>query len=364
MLTVLHAADFHLDAPFRSLPDGEARERRGEQRKMLEDLRDLALERRVDLVLLAGDLFDGQETYPETLDLLARTLGEMGAPVVIAPGNHDFWGDKSPYALRPWPENVHIFRRETVERLDFPQLGVRVYGCAFTSPFREDDPLGGFHAEREAGWLDLGVFHGEVAPAGRYGPISPASLAGSGLAYAALGHIHQRPAVRESGPTPWAYPGSPMGRSFDETGPHGCLLVQIDGDGRVEPTFQPLPGSRYMKFTLDVTHRDPAAALLETLDGDLGEDYVRIVFTGESEGLDLPALRALGAGRSRLLELRDETVVPLDLWARAGEETLTGHFLREMKERLEGAENPAERRRVELAARYGLAALEGREEPQ
>ena len=61
------------------------------------------------------------------------------------------------------------------------------------------------------------------------------------------------------------------------------------------------------------------------------------------------------------MELRDRTTLPQDLWARAGEDTLTGLFLREMKDRLEGAED-GERDKLLLAARFGLAALEGGED--
>ena len=62
MLTIIHGADFHLDAPFAALPADKARERRGEQRELLNRLADLVEARRADLVLLSGDLLDGGET--------------------------------------------------------------------------------------------------------------------------------------------------------------------------------------------------------------------------------------------------------------------------------------------------------------
>lgn len=361
MLTLLHAADLHLDSPFRSLPPQEAAQRRREQREALGALRDLALERRADLLLLSGDLFDGQTTYPETIALLARTLGELPIPVCIAPGNHDFFSPKSPYATVAWPENVHIFTTEAVTAYPLPGLGLTVYGAAFTAPSRESDPLAGFTAPRD-GTVSLGVFHGDVGGRGGYGPISPDSLAKSGLAYAALGHIHAQSGLQAAGATRWAYPGCLQGRGFDEPGDKGAALITLEGD-RVTLEQIPLPGPRYCLLTAPLTGEDPAVRLLDLLGDRYRRDYLRLTLTGESAGLDLPALRRLLSPLCRTLELRDETTVSRDLWARAAENNLTGLFLREMRERLAQCGDDDSRRRTERATRFGLAALEGREMP-
>lgn len=363
MLKLLHAGDFHLDTPFRSLPPREAQRRRREQRRALDALRDLAVTRKVDLALLAGDLFDAATVYPETVEALSAALAAFPCPVCISPGNHDPFVDRSPYNTHPWPDNVHIFRSEAVASLTFSDLGARVYGFAFTSPGREDDPLAGFQAPRD-GLVNLGVFHTQVGKAGPYAPVDPASLAHSGLAYAALAHVHQAMPPDLNAPTPWAYCGCLMGRGFDELGDKGACIVTIDG-GRVtdwEPV--PLAQSRYLLLEADVTGQDPRSALLNVLGDDHPEDYCRVLLRGEAAALDLDLLRTSARDRCRALELRDETVVPQDAWARLEEETLTGLFLREMRQRLERAPDPAAQRTLQLALRYGLAALEGREAPR
>lgn len=362
MLKILHAGDFHLDTPFRSLPPREAQRRRQEQRRALDALRDLAVAQEVDLALLAGDLFDAQTIYPETVETLATALGAFPCPVCIAPGNHDPFTDRSPYATYPWPDNVHIFRSEAVAALPFPELGARVYGYAFTSSAREDDPLADFHALQD-GLLNLGVFHAQVGKDGSYAPIDPASLARSGLAYAALGHVHQVMPPDPAAPTPWAYCGCLMGRGFDELGDKGAVIVTLD-DGKVDWKLAPLSQSRYLLLDVDVTGRDPQAALLDALGHDHLEDYCRVTLRGETAVLDPDLLTRAAEGRCRTLTLRDETVVPLDVWARLEEETLTGLFLREMRQRLAAEPDPDGKRRLQLALRYGLAALEGREAPR
>ena len=189
MLTIIHGADFHLDAPFAALPPDKARARRAEQRELLDRLAGLAEERRADVVLLSGDLLDGGQTYQETVQALARTLGGIPAPVFIAPGNHDCYGPRSVYAGTAWPDNVHIFSTVAVEGVELPGLNCVVHGAAFTTPQADRSPLMGFAAPRD-GRIHLMALHGDVEGKGRYGPIALEDIAASGLTYLALGHIN------------------------------------------------------------------------------------------------------------------------------------------------------------------------------
>ncbi len=136
MLRFLHAADFHLDSPFRSLAAEQAVARRRESRELLERLARHAARVQADVVLLSGDLFDSDNAYRETAEALARALGSIPAPVFLAPGNHDWYGPGSPYAALDWPENVHIFRTGAVESVELPELNTVVHGAAFTARSR------------------------------------------------------------------------------------------------------------------------------------------------------------------------------------------------------------------------------------
>lgn len=360
-MKLLHAADLHLDSPFHSLPAAESRARREGQRQTLDALRDIALTHAVDAVLLPGDLFDGQQTHPETLTYLAKTLGEMNCPVFLAPGNHDPFTPHSPYHRVKWPGNVHIFSAEAVECVPIPGRNVEVYGAGFVSPQRESDPLAGFTAA-ENGQVRLGCFHGQVGPADNpYGPIAPASLAHSGLHYVALGHVHAFSGLEAAGSTRWAYSGCAQGRGFDEAGDKGCLLVEVTRED-VSATFLPLPGPRYQHLSVDISALDnPLPALGQALLGH-ENDYCRLRLTGQCPMPDLPALSQSLSGQCRALQLLDATTPPLDLWAGAGEENLKGLFLREMRQRLDAAEGE-EKETLLLALRCGLAALENREFP-
>ena len=126
MLKVLHGADFHLDAPFRALPPHKAAQRRAEQRELLGRMAETVRSEGVDLVLLAGDLLDSDQIYGETAQILAQSLEHMKVPVLVAPGNHDFWSARSPYARISWPENVYIFHTAHIEGVKLEKLGCTV----------------------------------------------------------------------------------------------------------------------------------------------------------------------------------------------------------------------------------------------
>ena len=356
MLKLIHGADFHLDAPFAAISPEKARQRRAEQRQLLSRLADLAEEEGADLVLLSGDLLDGGETYQETVEALSHALGQIKAPVFIAPGNHDPYGPRSAYAGTAWPDNVHIFTSVQPEGVELPELGCVVHGAAFTTPQADRSPLMGFTAPRDGG-IHLMALHGDVDGKGRYGPIDPADIAASGLTYLALGHIHACSGLQKAGDTWWAYPGCPEGRGFDETGDKGVLAVTVDDGGAVSAEFVPLAGRRYEILTVDVTGAEsPAAALEAALPAAPTGDCCRIVLTGERDTPpDIAALTALAEPYYYSLTLRDHTRQRRELWARSGEDSLTGLFLRTLKSgQPEG---------LELAAQFGLAALENGEDP-
>ncbi|HPE15437.1 MAG TPA: DNA repair exonuclease [Oscillospiraceae bacterium] len=362
MLTFLHAADFHLDSPFAALAPEQAAARRAEQRLLLDRLCDLAAERHADLALFAGDLFDGETVYPETVETLSGRLGEMKIPVFIAPGNHDFYSPRSPYARAVWPENVHIFRHETPEAVALPDLEITVHGAAFTAPKCTRSLLAGFRAPSD-GREHLMVLHGAVGEAdGQYDPVTKEEIAQSGLAYLALGHVHLRAAAEKAGETVYAWPGCPEGRGFDETGARGVYVGTLERGG-VKLEFVPLALRRYEILRVDVTDREPEAAVRAAMPADAAKHIFRVILTGETDfAPDLAALSGALSGACYRLQMRDATRLRRDVWARAGEDTLTGLFLRNLRARYEEAESEDARAAVTLAVRMGLSALEGREE--
>lgn len=360
MIKFLHAADLHLDSPFSGLSPEKAAQRRKEQRALLQELADCANANECRLLLLPGDLFDSDNAYPDTLEALARAFSACQGQIVIAPGNHDCAVAGSAYRSAKWPENVHIFLDARISAFEFPELGCRVWGAGFTQPY-EPSLLAGFSAPRD-GVRNLMALHGDaLTPASPYNPVTRAQIEASGLDYLALGHIHEKSGLLRAGETYYAWPGCAMGRGFDETGDKGVYVGELDESG-CRLRFCPLPGRRYQILTVPAGD-DPLAAALAAVPAGAENDVCRLVFTGESEPLDLTALYKALEGRFYSLTLRDETTPRVDLWAGAGEDTLRGLYLQSLRAQYDAADEPA-RRRIALAARLGAAAMDGREAPE
>lgn len=363
MLTFLHAADFHLDSAFGVLSATQAASRRRESRELIFRLSDYVNQNSIGLVLLAGDLLDSGGAFRETGEGLAEALGRMTARVFVAPGNHDWAGPGSPWLTVDWPENVHVFREERLTAVDLPAWNLTVHGAAFTGPERTESALAGFRAP-EDGRLHIGVLHGEIdPPEDRYGPLRRAEIAASGLNYLALGHIHRRTEPVRLGRTLCAWPGCLEGRGFDELGEKGFYRGTIGDNGQVSLEFVPFARRRYEVLEVDVAGRSPREAVEAALPADTGRDLYRIILTGETGegGADVRGLQEALADRFYALEVRDRTRVAEDIWARAGEDSLRGLFLRRLLGRRQAAESEAERRRVDQAVRFGLAALDHRD---
>lgn len=349
MLRIIHAADLHLDSPFASLPPEQAVQRRKQQRQILQEITELC--QSADLVLLAGDVFDDRQVRPETVELMQTLFAQWKLPVFIAPGNHDPYTEQSLWAKTLWPDHVHIFT-EDLDVVELPHLRCRVWGAAFRG--REAEELLRPISRAHDGWLEIGVFHGDPVYDSPYHPISRDTIRNCGLDYLALGHIHKCQLPQRLGRTCYGWPGAAMGRGFDETGEKGLFLVALDR-GVCETKFIPLSQPRYEVWKTDVHHLEVPARYVQTI--------CRLILTGESEPVDLQALHDRLADQFLSLEIRDETEPPQDLWKDCDSSTLRGLTMSALKVRLDAAETPEQRQLVTMAARYALAALEGREMP-
>ena len=346
MIKILHSGDWHLDTPFQGRTEAQASMLRRELLAIPGKLASLCDLENCDLVLLSGDLFDGAYTQA-TYRVVYEALERMAVPVFISPGNHDYISPDSPYEKELWPENVHIFKKQQVQWVDVPRLCLRVYGAGFQSM---DCPglLDGLGAEG----LAVGVFHGDPTQVNSpYNPVTKAQVAISGLAYLALGHVHKGEAFR-AGDTLCAWPGCPMGRGWDEQGDKGALIVTIEDTALMR--FVSLNTPQFYDFSVDI-----AAGVGSVLPAVANEDYYRITLTGEGEKPDLAAIRA-EFGAFPNLELRDETVSPLDIWAGAGEDSFEGVYFGMLKAALEQA-SEEDKEKILLAAKLSRQLLEGQE---
>ena len=343
-MKILHTADWHLDAPLQ----GYGPELRQALGAVPGQILELCRQENCDLVLLAGDAFDCAYT-PHTYQNVYNIFREMGVPVFITPGNHDFCAPQSPWLQEIWPENVHIFKSNQIESLALPELDARVYGAGFTGM---DCPalLQNFRADCTEKYA-IGIFHGDpTQPNSTYNPITKAQVENSGLDYLALGHIHKADAFR-AGSTLCAWPGCPMGRGYDEVGEKGVYIVTLEDTAEAE--FYPLATPRFYDLQAE------PAALGSILPPVRDESYFRVTLVGACEAPDLSALRTEFSQLPNL-ELRDKTTRPVDIWCSLGEDSFAGLYFGRLKQALDAA-TEEEKEEILLAAQISRALLDGQE---
>ena len=348
-MKLLHSADWHLDSPLQ----GRAASLKEALLRLPRQVVEAAKAHHCDLLLLSGDLFDGPAS-PESIRAVKDALGSAGMPVFIAPGNHDFVSTTSPWRTQVWPENVHIFTDAQIQSVALPRLDCRVYGAAFTDAYMAAQ-LADFQAQQRERWA-IGVFHGDPTQAASpYNPITAEQIRDSRLHYLALGHIHKGGQLRMGG-TLCGWPGCPMGRGFDETEEKGVYLVTLEEGCALE--FLPLETPRFYDWECPA-EGDPEAALEAMLPALGNAHHYRITLTGECAAPDLAELQRQFA-RFPNLQLRDQTVPPLDLWENAGEDTLEGTYFALLRQAMEGQDEET-CRKITLAARISRQLLLGQE---
>jgi len=282
----LHCADLHLDSPFegiKAVNERVAATLRDATFAALDNIAKLAVDRRVDFVLIAGDVFDGADHSLRAQlcvqEFLAR-LTDAGIACCVVHGNHD---PLDAWQLRlAWPQGVSRFESDAVERVTMRRGDVPladVYGVSFPTRDVKENLARRFRIQGEAPFA-IGLLHANVG--GRedhanYAPCTLEDLAAAGMNYWALGHIHQPAVLREQKPTV-VYAGAPQGRSVKDAGPRGCYVVHVHENGVVEPEFVATDVIRWFVRELDIA----GLADLDALVGRLCEE--RETIRSEAEG--------------------------------------------------------------------------------
>ncbi len=390
MIRIIHTGDVHLDSPFRGLDPRKSEVRRQELRAAFTSLMTYARTEKADIVLIAGDLFDVGFVTRETLALISSEIQKLSCPVIIAPGNHDPVTEGSVWTKNFLPQNAYVFTNESIDFFDFPEIGVTVYGWAFTSRFMESSPLKGAAAVEAAksmnpSRINILCGHGDVTSASsRSCPITTDEIRRFGADYTALGHIHNPSPAWDSIGEGIMYCGCLEGRSFDETGIKGAVEVIIEPSnesaytsdfGIDEMENRPKVTARKLRFSrrryetknLDASGAENIADLREKINDYISKSgfddktLLRITLTGgvsSSFAPNLPALEEECGKRLFTLKLIDKTLPILDADELRLDPALRGEFYRTLEPMLTST-NPEERDVAAAALRYGLSALAG-----
>lgn len=270
-MRMVHAADIHLDSALRGLDrigESNADQVRRATRRALEHLVELVRREEADLLVIAGDLYDGDWNDYSTGQFFLKqmeVLSELGIPVVVASGNHDA-ASQITRSLR-LPPHVRMLGADEPESLPFDDLGVVVHGQSYARRDVQENLAAAF-PRRIPGLVNVGVLHTSAAGYDgykTYAPCSKADLEGLQYHYVALGHVHQRQPVVEGDHPAW-FSGNLQGRHARETGPKGALVVDLDVDKPAEVNFRALDHVRWERLVVDATGMTSADDVLDAVD--------------------------------------------------------------------------------------------------
>lgn len=299
----IHAADIHLDSPLRGLDryQGAPVERlRTATRQAFTRLIDLAIAEKVDLVLLAGDIYDRDwqdfHTGLYFREQMVR-LDRSGIRAYIVQGNHDAEGVIQRQLILP--ANVTVFSSRKAGTFPIEAVGVAIHGRSFPERKVTEDWVPTY-PDPVPGMFNIGMLHTSLdgRPGhDRYAPTDAATLIAKGYDYWALGHVHAREVVAEAPRI--VFPGNLQGRHANETGAKGCELVSVTA-GRIEAEFVPLDVVRWAQVTVALDAVDGLAAMHEKVHAQL-ETITR------SAPDRLHAVRITLSGASSLRQLEAKT---------------------------------------------------------
>ena len=357
-MRILHFADLHLDAPFAWARPETARLRRRNRRETLTRILALADAEQVDAVLCAGDLFEHERFTPDTVAFLRASFARTDRPIYLAPGNHDWYSARSPYAVVEWSPNVHLFTESRLAPVELAD-GLTLWGAAHRAPASTDPFFAGFRADR--GGVHLALAHASERSAlpfqesGKelHAPFDATELEEAGISHAFLGHYHVA-RDRER----YTYPGNPDPLEFGESEGRGVVLAEVASDGTLTRERRSVAVSPVhdLVVALDGCHHvdDVHQRVAMAITGLSGS--VRLTLTGEVPAelpVDSRALAQLGDHLDGLVVRTRELLPAYDLEAISAEVTVRGEFARDAQL----IADDERRRRVLIT---GLRALEGR----
>ncbi len=219
----LHCSDIHLDTPVVGLTPEKSDERKRTIRSSFMRLMEFVRTESADFVLISGDLFDVEFVTNTTAEILIREF--RNAPethFIIAPGKHDPVLNNPIYKSGRLPANCHVFASANLDRFDFPDKNVTVYGWAFETPEMRTNPLYDRRVD-DVSKINIvcgyGTLGGDVDCA--LCPLSEADLKKFGADYYALGSRHEAVDFTELDASIYSYPGSLECVGFDEAGVGG-----------------------------------------------------------------------------------------------------------------------------------------------
>lgn len=275
----IHAADLHVDSPFRGLSEVPPPLREALMASTfaaVQRLTETAIASNADFVVIAGDLYDAADRSLRAQLALQREwkkLHAAGVGLFVIHGNHDHLSGAR--ANLEWPSSVKTFSSKEVEC--FPayrkdgELAAYVYGMSYGTRAVTEN-IAARYKPRPDGPYHIAILHGNVdgdAAHDPYAPCSLSQLAGAGFHYWALGHVHGRRVLHTYPHI--VYAGNTQGRHARECGAKGCYIVDVGAGNETALTFVALDTVRWLESEASIEGLTTEQSLIDSIENSILE---------------------------------------------------------------------------------------------
>lgn len=325
-MKIIHVSDVHFDIPFKRLSDRESlgKERRLEQREAFRSLIDFSKENNVDVILIAGDLFEQEYIRESTIEYLNNLFKEIPEKkIFITPGNHDPKLKNSYYTIYDWNENVHIFS----EKLEVVHLNeADIYGYGFNNfemnNFNEQN-IKIQNPEKN----NIFISHGDIYKTSEnYNPMDINELKNK-FDYIALGHIHKRDEY---------YSGSLISLGFDEPGEHGFYYIELENKKIIKKEFIKADKRELIKKEINISDINSEEELIEKINSINTENNLYEIYLIGKRNFKIEI--NLNLLQKNIIKIKNNTELEIKNKLSENENTLHGIFVKNLKQKLNNKE--------------------------
>ena len=364
-IKILHCADLHFDTPFKELTKEISQNSKEELLQVFKNIIDLTINEKVQVLLIAGDVFDNLTVNKNTLFFIANELKRIEkVKVFISPGNHDPYNEKSFYKMVNWPDNVYIFKGE-LEYKEVSELNLVVWGAGFNASYEHESLLKEINVDRSK--INIMVIHGEVEKGNsknEYNPIYLNEIGKSGLDYIAIGHRHKFSGILKEGNTYYAYSGCPQGRGFDEEGEKGVIIGDVYCGG-VSLYFKPICKRKYITREIDISDINTYDELISKIlslgnEEELKRNFYKIILKGKvKEHFTLKENILMEKVKDNFYYIKfiDKTIIGMNINEFSMDFSIRGRFVTKIIRMIQKSNDEEEKNILQNALKLGMQCL-------
>lgn len=365
-MKIIHCADLHLDSPMRAnLDAAKSKERKLELLDTFQNMVKYAADESVEAILIAGDLFDRKVVSKTAINAFLRQV-ETHPEITFyyLRGNHDAM---SLPVVAGLPDNLKLFSDSWTRYVMNPEGkgNIVLHGVEYNG-VNENSIYDSLSLNPRD--FNILMLHGQTTEhnmGDRTEYIHVKKLAGRGIDYLALGHVHAfaKEKIDERGT--YCFPGCLEGRGFDECGSHGFVLLEISEEqSTYSMTFVPFAKRTHYTVEVDVSNCMRSEEMRERVEQVVTEcgfsesSLLKIILKGTVDvncEKDLDYILHPIRSRFYFAKLYDETRMEVDFRMYAFDESLKGEFIRNVL-----ASDLTDDEKGEVI-HYGLMALRGEE---